>query len=238
MNADAKFDALFRRQASVALDHAGLHFDRAAHGVDHAPELDDRAVAGALDNAPVMHRDDGVDEIAAERPQARKDTILVRACEPAISDDVRRPGSPRAFGSRSLRPRQAEDWHKKLSTQAWATPRGGKGQHGWDCPCRTAAGANLRLLPKTAFSRLPPVQGAELVGQLRVDLTRSLFRRGMSAVCAFETFERRLKSTNCVEKLRLIVAPVADSFVPGAGDSTDDGRAAGDAGGAVLRLQP
>src|SRR5580704_15780634 len=45
-------------------------------------------------------------------------------------------------------------------------------------------------------------------------------------------------STYCVEKLRLIRAPVADSLLLGAGDSADDGRAAGDAGGAVLRLQP
>src|ERR1700722_16465503 len=46
------------------------------------------------------------------------------------------------------------------------------------------------------------------------------------------------KSTNCVEKLCLIAAPVADSLLFGAGDSADDGRAARDAGGAVLRLQP
>src|ERR1700733_14869878 len=43
---------------------------------------------------------------------------------------------------------------------------------------------------------------------------------------------------DCVEKLRLISVRCADSFCWGAGDSADDGRAAGDAGGAVLRLQP
>ena len=43
MDADAKLDASLRRQARIALDHAVLHFDRAAHGVDHAAELDDRA---------------------------------------------------------------------------------------------------------------------------------------------------------------------------------------------------
>ena len=89
MNADAKLDATFGRQAGVALDHAGLHLKGATHGVDDAAELDDRAVAGALHNAPVMHRDDGVDEIAAKRSQARKDPILVRACEPTIPGDVR-----------------------------------------------------------------------------------------------------------------------------------------------------
>ena len=42
MNADAELDAPVLRHAGVALDHAVLHFDRAAHGVDHAAELDDR----------------------------------------------------------------------------------------------------------------------------------------------------------------------------------------------------
>ena len=43
-NADAKLDTTFGRQAGVALDHAGLHLKRTAHGVDHAAETDDRAV--------------------------------------------------------------------------------------------------------------------------------------------------------------------------------------------------
>jgi hypothetical protein len=89
MDADTVFDPLFGRHAGVALDHAVLHFDRAAHGVHDAAELDDRAVAGALDDAPVMHRDDGVDEIPAKGSQARKDAILVRACEPAVACDIR-----------------------------------------------------------------------------------------------------------------------------------------------------
>ena len=78
MNADTKLDALFGRQAGVALDHAGLHFDRAVHRVDHAAELDDRAVAGALDDAPAVHRDDRVDQVAAEGPQPRERAVFVR----------------------------------------------------------------------------------------------------------------------------------------------------------------
>ena len=65
MDADAKLDALVGRHASVALDDGSLHLDCAAHGVDHAAELDDAAVAGALDNAAVVGGDGGVDEIAA-----------------------------------------------------------------------------------------------------------------------------------------------------------------------------
>ena len=57
MNADAEFYAALGRQAGVALDEAVLHLDRAAHGVDHAAELDEAAVAGALDDATMMHGD-------------------------------------------------------------------------------------------------------------------------------------------------------------------------------------
>ena len=88
MNADAELDAALGRHAGVALDHAGLHLDGAPHGVDHAAELDDVAVAGALDDAPVMSGDGRVDEIAAEAPQARQCAILVRAGEPAVADNV------------------------------------------------------------------------------------------------------------------------------------------------------
>src|SRR5271166_1819260 len=88
MNADAKLDAALRRKPGVALDHAGLHLDGAAHGVHDAPEFDDRAVAGALDNAPVMGGVGGVDEIAAEAPKTRKGPVLVSAGEPAIADDI------------------------------------------------------------------------------------------------------------------------------------------------------
>ena len=89
MNADAKVNALFGRQTRVALDHAALHLDGAAHRVDHAAKLDDRAVAGSLDDGAVMERDGRVNEVAAKRPQARKGPILVGAGEPAVSDDIR-----------------------------------------------------------------------------------------------------------------------------------------------------
>ena len=52
VNADAEFDAPLRRQAGVALDEAVLHFDRAAHRVDNAAELDDGAVAVRLTMRP------------------------------------------------------------------------------------------------------------------------------------------------------------------------------------------
>ena len=69
----------FSAHARVALDHPVLHFDRAAHRVDHAAELDHAPVAGALDHAAVVDCDRRVDEIAAQRPEPRQRAILVRA---------------------------------------------------------------------------------------------------------------------------------------------------------------
>ena len=88
VNANAEDDASVLRQAGVALDHGVLHFDGAAHGVDHAAEFDQSSIAGALYDTTVMHGDRRVDEIAAERPEAGKSAILVRAGEPAETDDV------------------------------------------------------------------------------------------------------------------------------------------------------
>ena len=89
MDADPEFYAALRRQARVALDHAALHFDRAAHRVDHAAELDEGAVTGALDDATVMHGDGGINQVAAQRPKSRQGAILVCPREPAVSDDIR-----------------------------------------------------------------------------------------------------------------------------------------------------
>ena len=86
----AELDAALGRKASVALDHAVLHLDGAAHGVDHATKLDDAAVAGALDHAPMMHGDGGIDQIASERRAAAQGPLLVGAGKPAVSDHIRR----------------------------------------------------------------------------------------------------------------------------------------------------
>ena len=89
MNADAELDAALGRQAGVALDEAILHLDGAARRVDHAAELDEASVSGALDDAPAMRGDGGIDQIAAQSPKARQRAILVRAGKPAIADHVR-----------------------------------------------------------------------------------------------------------------------------------------------------
>ena len=88
MDADPKFDALVRRDPSVALDHRPLDFNGAVHRVDDAAELDDAAVAGALDDAPMVHGDGRIDQVAAQRPQPRQNPVLVGSGKPRIADDV------------------------------------------------------------------------------------------------------------------------------------------------------
>ncbi len=61
MDPNAELDPAFRRKAGIALDHAGLNLDGAAHGVHHAAELHKSSVAGALDHAPLVHGDGGID---------------------------------------------------------------------------------------------------------------------------------------------------------------------------------
>ena len=89
MNADAKFDAALRRKTGIALDHAALHFDGAAHGVDDAAKLDDGSIARALDHAPVMHGDGRIDHVATERAKPRQGAILIRSDEAAVAHHVR-----------------------------------------------------------------------------------------------------------------------------------------------------
>ena len=88
MDADPKFDALVRRDLSIALDHRPLDFNGEVHRVDDTPELDNCAIAGALDDASVVHGDDRVDQVAAQRPEPRQNPVLVGSGKPRIADDV------------------------------------------------------------------------------------------------------------------------------------------------------
>jgi hypothetical protein len=64
------------------------HRPWADHRVDDAAELDNCAVAGALDDAAVMHADGRIDQVASERPQPGKDAILVGSSEARVADHV------------------------------------------------------------------------------------------------------------------------------------------------------
>ena len=80
MDADAKLDAALGRHAGVPFDHRVLNFHRAAHGVDDAAELDESAVAGALDDAAVMYGPlcNGWEEALHFFPQVRDGIAIAR----------------------------------------------------------------------------------------------------------------------------------------------------------------
>jgi hypothetical protein len=79
------------KPAAVAPSKAAvlaLDFDGATHRINHAAKLDNCAIAGAFDDAPVMHGEDRIDQVAAQRSQPGKDAIFVRSSKPRVADDV------------------------------------------------------------------------------------------------------------------------------------------------------
>jgi hypothetical protein len=89
MNANANLDALVGREAGVALSDPDLHLHGGSHSLHHAAELDDRSIACALDETPIVDCDGGVDEIAAQRPQPGQRALFIRARHPAVAHNVR-----------------------------------------------------------------------------------------------------------------------------------------------------
>src|SRR6185437_10396361 len=93
VNTDAKLNATFGRQASVALGHAVLDLDGAANSIHNTSKLNEDAIARPVDDAAVMQRDGGINEIASECAQPRKRPLLVGSSEFAVSGYIRRKNS-------------------------------------------------------------------------------------------------------------------------------------------------
>jgi hypothetical protein len=74
--------------ADVALGHAALNVDGAADRVQHAGELDQKAVAHDLEDAPVVARDGRIEELAKMGLQGAQGALLVGLHQPAIADHV------------------------------------------------------------------------------------------------------------------------------------------------------
>jgi len=88
VDAYAKVYSSLGRQSGVAFNHAVLHFDSTAYGIDHAPKLDNNSVTSALHHTSVMDGDCRVNQIAAESPKPRQRSIFVGASKPAVSDYI------------------------------------------------------------------------------------------------------------------------------------------------------
>src|SRR5262249_44516737 len=86
INADAELDPFVRRHALVALRHAALNMDRAAHRVHDAAELDQHPIAGGFNDAPAVFGDAGIKNDAQMLPQTNERPLLIDASQPAIAD--------------------------------------------------------------------------------------------------------------------------------------------------------
>src|ERR1700682_4258660 len=82
IDADAKLNALVGPNVGIALGHAALHLDRAAHRIDDAGEFHQYAVAGGFDNAAAVLLDLEVDEVAPDCLQRRQSALLIGAHQP------------------------------------------------------------------------------------------------------------------------------------------------------------
>src|SRR5436190_511633 len=76
---DAELDAPINRNCGIALVHATLDLDRAAHRVDDAGEFDQCAVAGGLDDAAAMLGDLRIDQRDAVRFQIAQRAFVIVA---------------------------------------------------------------------------------------------------------------------------------------------------------------
>ena len=90
MDADPEVDPPVFTELGIALGHALLHLDGAAHRIHHARKLDQNAVASRLDDAAPIACDGGIDQLGTQRAEAGDGAVLVRANKAAVSDHIRR----------------------------------------------------------------------------------------------------------------------------------------------------
>ena len=88
IEADAEADALGLRPIGVAVFRSLLKDDGAAHGVDDRGELYQHAVAGGLEDTAAVLGDQWIDEFAAIAFEQGEGSLLVRAHQPRLSDNV------------------------------------------------------------------------------------------------------------------------------------------------------
>ena len=100
MDANAQLNAALGWKTGIALDHAVLHLDGAANGVNDASKLNENAITCAFDDTSVMQRDSRIKQITAERTQPRKRPLLVGSGELTVSGYICRQNCGQLSGLR------------------------------------------------------------------------------------------------------------------------------------------
>jgi hypothetical protein len=88
IDADPEYDPLVFRGRDVALDHPALHRNGAGHGLNHAREFDEDAIAGRLDDPALVLGNLRVDQFATMSSEPREGASLVESHEAAVADDI------------------------------------------------------------------------------------------------------------------------------------------------------
>jgi hypothetical protein len=68
--------------------HRLLEIERALHGANGAGELDQHAVPHDLNNAPIVLRNHGLEDVAPPGLKGCKRTLLINAHQPAVADHI------------------------------------------------------------------------------------------------------------------------------------------------------
>ena len=90
VQADAEHDGGVLGLVPVGLGHGLLELDGGAQRIDGAGELDQRAVAGQLDQPAAMAGQHRLEPLLAMLPQPRKRAALIPAHQPRVAHDIRR----------------------------------------------------------------------------------------------------------------------------------------------------
>jgi hypothetical protein len=90
IDADAELDAASLGHAGIALHHAPLHVERAAHRLDGAGKLGQQAVPGGADEPAAARADCRGYQLVANRLEAIERIFLIRPHQARIARDIGR----------------------------------------------------------------------------------------------------------------------------------------------------
>ena len=96
VNADAKFDPLVLWDIGILFRHTTLNFIGTPHGVNHASELDQSAIASILDDMSTMIGDFGIEKRLSERSQSRQRAFFIESYKAARANNIGRQNSRQA----------------------------------------------------------------------------------------------------------------------------------------------
>ncbi len=88
MHADPEFDPLLHRNIDTALGHRALDSHRATDSLYGAGVFYENSVSGRLDDATMISRDAGIDDLTPNGLDLAKRSALVPAHQPAVAGHV------------------------------------------------------------------------------------------------------------------------------------------------------